>query len=642
MTSEELQSLMEENNRRKRRLVRRYDPESGLGCIGRRQRSEWLGGEAWLPVSLLRDEEYQRAQTDEARVVARFRHDFEYWAWKCVIIRDKGSGLDVPFKLNVPQRRVAGLLEADRRANRPIRMILLKARQWGGSTLIQVYMAWIQICLRRNWNSVISAHVKDTSAMIRGMYTKLLENYPREYWTEKERPEFKSYERSANIRTITGRGCTVSVGSAESQDSVRGGDYAMAHLSEVAYWRSTPQSSPEMFIRAICGSINYTPLTMVVLESTANGVGNYFHREWLRAVNGESDKRAVFVPWHEIEIYRCKVADVEELWEEMDEYEHGLWKRGLTIEMIGWFHQKRKELGGSLKMMLAEFPSTDVEAFDMNDMAVFDKDDVEALRVECKEPKVRGEVSGKALTGASALEGVKFTESGTGGLEVWKMPKSIEKDGGRGRYYVGVDIGGRSESSDWSVIAVVDRRGGISGDMPEVVAQWRGHIDHDLLAWKACAIGAYWNNAQVVFESNTLETETTDGDPSLFILNEVRRHYRNLYRRPSSEGMGRRIGFHTNRATKTMIINKMIAAVRERRMVEHSHGALNELLTYRIYPNGTFGAQDGCHDDMLMARAIAMHAASLYRVSTATEDAELKRYLVQYGGGGPRYCPGGI
>lgn len=49
----------------------------------------------------------------------RLRHDFEYWAASCVTIRHKTTGRRVPFVLNAPQRRVASLLEDDRRAARP-------------------------------------------------------------------------------------------------------------------------------------------------------------------------------------------------------------------------------------------------------------------------------------------------------------------------------------------------------------------------------------------------------------------------------------------------------------------------------------------------------------------------------------------
>lgn len=173
-----------------------------------------------------------------------------------------------------------------------------------------------------------------------------------------------------------------------------------------------------------------------------------------------------------------------------------------------------------------------------------------------------------------------------------------------------MDVGGRSLTSDWSVIVVIDRCGGDDGHTPEVAAQWRGHCDHDILAWKAVQAGRLWGNALVVFESNTFESENIEGDPGLYILSQVKRYYPNIYHRRTDEGTGKKIGFHTNRATKSMIINGLIAKVREHAYIERDEGALNELLTYQVKNNGSYGAQEGCHDDMLMARAIALHVAS--------------------------------
>ena len=73
----------------------------------------------------------------------RYAENFSLWAEECVKVIDKESGREVPFRLNAPQRRVAALMEKQRRARLPVRVILLKARQWGGSTLVQVYMAWM-------------------------------------------------------------------------------------------------------------------------------------------------------------------------------------------------------------------------------------------------------------------------------------------------------------------------------------------------------------------------------------------------------------------------------------------------------------------------------------------------------------------
>ena len=110
--------------------------------------------------------------------VQRYMEDFPRWCEECVTVIDKLTGAPVPFRLNAPQRRVAAVMEGQRRQGRPIRLILLKARQWGGSTLVQVYMAWMQMVRHRGWNSLICGHVKDASANIRGMYSMLLREYP--------------------------------------------------------------------------------------------------------------------------------------------------------------------------------------------------------------------------------------------------------------------------------------------------------------------------------------------------------------------------------------------------------------------------------------------------------------------------------
>lgn len=152
------------------------------------------------------------------------------------------------------------------------------------------------------------------------------------------------------------------------------------------------------------------------------------------------------------------------------------------------------------------------------------------------------------------------------------------------------------------MIVVLDRRG-VSG-LPEVVAQWRGHCDHDVLAWLAARIAEFYNRALLVFESNTLESENIDGDPAEYILSQVDRSYDNLYYRP-----GGKIGFHTNRSTKTLAVNALYTAVRDGGYVERSDGALNEMLAYQTTESGGFGASPGNHDDMVMARAIALYVA---------------------------------
>ena len=609
----EITQIIEENNRRKSLLPLPAEPRTGYRCVGNRTPVTVDGEQFYLPDSLLAENPQPSLSSPEFEKL-RCRHDFEYWAWRCVKIRHKLTGELVPFILNTPQRKVLDILERDRLADMPLRLILLKARQWGGSTLIQIYMAWIQCVLKDRWNSLICAHVKNTATAIRAMYTTLLDSYPAELWSADCKPSFKMYGGSRDTRVIAGRNSTVTIGSSWSQEASRGLDCSMAHLSEVAYWADCREFSPEAYVQAVCSGIPLLPLTLVALESTANGVGNYFHREWLRSVQGKSDKRAVFVPWYEIEIYRKEVADPQSLWDSLDDYEFGLWEQGLTLEMIAWYHDKRREMVSD-DAMKAEFPTNDIEAFVHSGASVFNPRFIDRLRAHCRAPLAVGEIVGDKLLGNEALRGLHFVPDAKGLLEIWEYPVP-------GREYVAaVDIGGRTQNAYFSVIAVLDRS---PGRTPAVVAQWRGHIDHDLLAWKAAAIAMHFNEALLVIESNTLESEL--GGASRYVLDSLAETYPRLYYRTSRQSDARRIGFHTNRTTKNLIITSLIGFVREESYIERSELACNEMATYCQLPNGAFEAREGCHDDILMTRAIALYVEPQGTSSSVDSPRVLLRY----------------
>lgn len=573
-----------------------YDPLRGLNGLGERvwvDTPEPATPQALIPTAMTADPDYRLARLDAgAWRRLRFRHDFEYWAASVAVVKHKLEGRDVPFVLNVPQRRLLAAFEDDRCAGRPIRVILLKARQWGGSTLTQIYMAWIQLCHRRNWHSLICGHTRDAALNIRGMYTKLLANYPADDTDEGIKAAFRPFEGAQNIRLITGRDCRVTVGTAENPDGVRGGDYAMAHLSEVAFWGDTPRHSARSFIQAVSGGIALMPYSLIVIESTANGIGNYFHSEWVRSREGLSDKHAVFIPWYDIEYNVDLSADPRAIIATLTERERQLVGRGASLANIAWYRAKARSFE-TPEMMQAEFPADDIEAFTNSGRNVFSSEAVERLRRACLPPAARGDVAGDV-----------FVADSTGALAVWEHPV-------RGAaYVVTVDVGGRSAKADWSVVAVLKR-----GVQPEVVAQWRGHTDHDLLARHAEAVARYYNRALLVPESNTFETAdggaASDANSSTFVLARLAARYPNVYRRRSfdraTNTVGQLIGFHTNRSTKGMIIDGLIEAVREGAYIERDSEACNELATYELLPNGAYAARQGYHDDILMTRAIALH-----------------------------------
>ena len=156
----------------------------------------------------------------------------------------------------------------------------------------------------------------------------------------------------------------------------------------------------------------------------------------------------------------------------------------------------------------------------------------------------------------------------------------------------------------------------IDGDKPTVVAQWYGHIDMHILAWKSAQIAAYYDNALLVIESNTLETHDrdrdVDGDQSGYILNQIKDVYSNLYARKQKEEeiiehAPLKYGFHTNVNTKPMIISNLVEIICEGMYIERDKRCLEEYLTYEKRQNGSYGAITGKHDDLLMTRAIGLH-----------------------------------
>lgn len=591
-----IEEILIENRRRNALLEQdRYDPMTGEGCCGDRVE---LDGCHVPRVVLERHPDYA-ALDAVARDRARIEEDFEFWCVRCATIRDKLSCLPVPFVLNRPQRRLLAVMEKQRVAGRPVRIILLKARQWGGSTLVQMYMAWMQLVRHRGWNSLICCHKQMSSKNIKRMYNLLLRHYPRELLDEEDgesaAPRFSRLEGQPNVQQITSRDCLVIMGSSRSEDAVRGYDISMAHLSEVAYWQESAMFSPDDVVRSVCGSIVLKPETVIVLESTANGVGDYFHDEWQRSQLARSDKEAVFVPWHEIGIYRLPLDDAASLWEGMDEYERTLWNDGCTLEQINWYHHKRMECR-SHELMMSEYPSNANEAFIASGFSPFAPEHLDEVERNCTPPRFVGDIQADGASGAGAKKNIRLVAASNGLLKVWEMPERNRPV--KTRYLVVVDVGGRSDNSDWSVIAVM-RMGDVNRHAA-IVAQWRGHIDHDELAWKAMQLAKYYNDGLLVVESNTLVNEAARAGESEYILRTVHQVYGNIYER------GRfKLGFHTNAKTKRMSIAALIGAVREGSYIERDHDAVNEMRCYEEH-NGRYAARSGKHDDILMTRAIGL------------------------------------
>ena len=665
-----LQQILDTDKKRTQEINKTFNPITGQGSVGERVRldiTDFSLPIQYIPKDMMkiplirllakhksissllinhfhvRPTQQEYTKVSRAIIRLRFRNDFPFWAASVVKIKNKGGGDDVLFRLNRPQRTLVDRLEQMRLASKPIRLILLKARQWGGSTLIQLYMAWLQFCHKTGLNSLIIAHQGAGSDEIKDMFDRMIQQYPTEFLHQLGEPfaqnevKITSVGKSGSISRIPQRNCKIKIGTAERPDSCRGGDYNLVHLSEVGIWKKTDGKSPEDIVRSACSGILYKPYTMIVMESTANGTGNFFHREYEAAANPalKSQFQSLFIAWYDIDQYSLpfdspqqKLQFASELLNNKDNnnvlsprqetgrYLWWLWEKGATLEAINWYVHERAGKNDHA-LMASEYPSDDVEAFVHSGSMVFDRYMVKAFEAACRPPRFIGDVYADNISGLHALDNLTFKEDSQALLWIWSLPETDTDTIVSDRYLTVVDVGGRSNKSDFSVILVLDRMPMIDADKPIVVAQWYGHIDIDLLAWKAAQIAAFYDNSLLVIESNTIETHDKErhiegGDQSQYILNQLSTIYPNLYARRQSEdeirqGIPRKYGFHTNIATKPMIISTLIKVVREHLYTERDIRCLDELLCYERKQNGAYGAIAGKHDDLLMTRAIALH-----------------------------------
>lgn len=617
--------ILKENKIRQAEFNLPYDPISGVGSyIPRFKVNLGSFGVFYLPISMKSDninvfEEAAKKNllTDKAFLVLmkeRELHDFEFYAYMNLHIKDKETGLDIKFVLNFPQRSI--LLPSiydDINNNRPIRQYIVKARQWGGSTLIEAVSTWIQRMIKSGWNSCIVADVEGQTRNIRAMLTNFSRCYPK----ESGKLTIKNFEGSSKNKFIEETGSVISIGSMQKPDSLRSGDIKMAHLTEVGLWKATLGKSPEDLIQSLRGTIPRLPWTMFVLESTAKGTGNYFHREYKAIKEGRSDLALVFVGWHQIPRYQMEppqgMAKYVSTW---GEREYELWDIGATIEGIYWyFFTLDREFKGDLWRMCSEFPTSAEEAFQTTGRKYFPPQYIKNLRKYSREPEFRGDVFGDGVGCPDCLNNVHFEEVLGGDLWIWAEPDLSIKI--KNRYAVVIDVGGRHAKADYSVIRVLDRYPLMFSDSPEIVATWVSKLDYDLVAWKGAQISKMYCNALLIVESNFYDARKkkgeSEGDYTYTVLDTISNYYDNLFTRTTPdkvrEGAPVQWGFHTNGQTKPMVLGFALKLLRENGYIEPDHRACDEYQDYEIKTDGTFGAPDGQHDDILMATVILLWVA---------------------------------
>lgn len=633
----DIPQIIRENKKRIDKLFAPYDPIKGVGGFIPREKLILDDlGEFYLPKAFFNSvvgnefsrlgslakfiEEYPGITINDATSIftrERINHDYEYWTASACKVKPKEGGAYIPFILNAPQRKLHAITYQDIINEEPIRQILCKSRQWGGSTCIQTEMLWIQLIHKTNWNSLIAAHVNQASINIRRMITVIQKNYPKEIG----KFQLKAFEEAHNIKYIPERDNKITIGSVEKPDSIRSDDVAMAHLSEVGLWKKTEGKSPEDICQSILGTIPRLPWTMYALESTAKGVGNFFHRSWQNANKPKNDTEyngltPIFVSWIEdnnnFEEFKSDNEKIQFI-RSMKESEWVLWELGATIEGINFYRNKLREFNNDEWRMKSEFPSTAAEAFQSTGNRVFSQAHILNLRKTCTAPLFTGEITAESNSGKTAFHKIEFIPVINGSLKLWSYPEPIfDIDNKRykitDRWCGFADFGGQSKNSDYSTFKLIDRYWMVWGGLPEVCAVWHGKLDADLFAMKCAQLSWLHDKALLAFESNTPDQDVNkEGNHFLTAITKLADIYPNLYIRNKhdsiNQGWEPKYGFHTNRATKGMIINRLKAAIRDQEYTERHLESCDEMDYFENKIDGSLGAVDGQHDDLVIVTA---------------------------------------
>jgi hypothetical protein len=280
----------------------------------------------------------------------RLRDDFEFYARNCLSIRTKEGGIS-PFVLNEAQQYIHSRLEEQRSRTGKVRAIVLKGRQQGASTLIGGRYYW-RTTHRPGVRTFILTHDAEATANLFSMTDRYHQHCPQ---------FVKPAVGAANAKELTFPllDSEYKVGTAGTKAVGRGSTITYFHGSEVAFWPNADEH-----VKGVMQAVPDADDTEIILESTANGMGNFFHQQWKKAEAGESEYQAIFVPWYWQPEY-SKTPPKDFIYGE-DEEEIAA-QYGLTKEQIYWRRQKIVELSTNgadgERAFKQEYPCNAAEAF---------------------------------------------------------------------------------------------------------------------------------------------------------------------------------------------------------------------------------------------------------------------------------------
>lgn len=521
---------------------------------------------------------------DPIRIYEDFQ-DHETFCRESLMIRDlKGELVDMI--LGPAQRRLNEAVQTQRQAGKPVRIIYLKARrvQISSGSAAQIFHS---TPFHAGQEAAVVAHDRDTAVKIFGFYQTFSEHY--KPFREIIRLPRKVNDAEGELRWDNGSEIIVST--ANRPNFGRSRNLRRLQMDEYAYY-----PDPLKLKAAAMSAVPKDPDTMVIIPSTANGLGNDFHRMWQEATDptSRSEWMAVFFAWWEHPLNRLALSiSPDRFQHSMDEEERELkGKHGLTLEQLSWRRWViANDFGGDVATFHQEHPSNPEEAFLASNRLRFDAQSISRMPVQ--RDGLRG---GLEQIQVGTEKRIVFLPRDRGELTLYRKPIPSR------RYVIGGDAAEGIDANEGIGTPDPDFAVAIVGDCDtgEVVAVLRERMQPAAFGEYLDTLGRWYNFAGIVPEANSIGIGTIDellrrGYPPHLIYHRRKQPDQDPWERADN------IGWKAGVVSRPQLLSKLDGALRNGDIMVRDPIVIQELLTFVIWPNGKAQASRRCHDDCVIA-----------------------------------------
>ena len=489
-------------------------------------------------------------------------------------IRDKKNNI-VPLVLNEPQLKYYNVIKSMYKQRKPIRIIILKARQMGFSTETEAII-FKNVVTHHNYNAGIVAHKEDSTTNLFNMSKRMLEYLPEDIKPEQKKSNAKELVFNNDIGT--GLDSRIKCMTAGGKGIGRSDTFTALHLSELAFWEGDKKATMTGLLQAVPN----TPESIIIIESTANGY-EYFKEMWDRAVAGKSDFYPLFIGWNELKEYCMPYTGFDLTQEERELKE----QYNLTLEQLTWRRWCiQNNCSGDINQFKQEYPICPEEAFLSTGNCYFNKENIINRINTAPEPLVRGKFT--CYYDGIRIRNQKFLEQEDGNIKIYEYPQK------RVPYVLGGDTAG--EGSDYFTAHVINN---ITGKQVAVLKQQYNEIEY---VKQVYCLGMFYNCALVGLENN-FSTYPTQKLAELNYPNQFVRKKEDQYNNKYEKSFG----FKTTSITRPYILGLLQEIVHNNIDVIQDKETLREMLTFIVNDKGRAEAEEGYHDDLVMALAISYY-----------------------------------